>query len=101
LNSALGELPAAPTSYYIHDLALLPECRGGAVGSAIVGMLVAQARGVGVDNLSLVAVHDSVEFWRRHGFRVVVDPAGADPARAEKLHSYDEAACFMVRQFAG
>ena len=69
-----------------------PEARGSGAGSAIVALLVAAARAAGAPDLSLVAVNDSVGFWRRHGF-VPLD----DPALAEKLRSYDDAARFMVR----
>jgi ribosomal protein S18 acetylase RimI-like enzyme len=94
LNSLLGALPASPATYYIHDLALLPEARGQGAGSAITEALVAQARMAGLLSVSLVAVHGPAEFWRRHGFGTV-----DDPALAETLRSYDESARFMVRRF--
>jgi GNAT superfamily N-acetyltransferase len=93
LNSLLGALPASPMTYYIHDLALLPEARGTGAGSAIVAALVAQARAAGLPSASLVAVHGSAEFWERHGFHEITDPA-----LAEKLRSYDESARFMMRR---
>ncbi len=92
LNSLLGALPASPATYYIHDLALLPAARGAGAGSAIVAALVAQARAEKLATLSLVAVHGSEEFWRRHGFAAV-----ADAALADTLRSYDESARFMMR----
>jgi ribosomal protein S18 acetylase RimI-like enzyme len=93
LNSLLGALPASPATYYIHDLALLPEARGAGAGSAIVAALVARARAEKLPTMSLVAMHESEAFWRRHGFEIV-----EDAALAEKLRSYDEAARFMVRR---
>jgi ribosomal protein S18 acetylase RimI-like enzyme len=95
LNSLLGALPASPGTYYIHDLALLPEARGAGAGSAIVAALAARARVENLPTMSLVAVHESEAFWRRHGFETV-----EDAALAEKLRSYDEAARFMVRRLA-
>jgi ribosomal protein S18 acetylase RimI-like enzyme len=92
LNSLLGSLPESPDTYYLHDLVLLPEARGTGAGSAIVETLADHAHTEAFATLSLVAVHDSVEFWRRHGFAVV-----SRPTLAEKLRSYDEAARFMVR----
>lgn len=92
LNSLLGALPQSPDTYYLHDLALLPAARGAGAGSAIVEALVEQARGEGLATLSLVAVNDSVAFWRRHDFAVM-----EESSLAEKLRSYDEAARFMVR----
>lgn len=95
LNSLLGALPASPATYYLHDLALLPEARGAGAGSAIVAALVAQARAEHLPTMSLVAVHESEAFWRRHGFEAV-----EDAALSEKLRSYDEAARFMMRRLA-
>lgn len=93
LNSRLGALPAPPGTYYIHDIALLPGCRGTGAASAAVELLVERARAEGLPTLSLVAVNGSVPFWRRHGFRECTDAA-----LAERLRSYDAAAAFMVRQ---
>jgi ribosomal protein S18 acetylase RimI-like enzyme len=92
LNSLLGALPEPPTTYYIHDIALLPETRGTGAANMIVAQLIALAGTLGLPNLSLVAVNNSVAFWQRHGFVVT-----AIPALEAKLRSYDEAARFMVR----
>ena len=92
LNSKLGALPNPPTTYYIHDIALLPEARGTGAANAVVAQLIALAETLGLPNLSLVAVNNSVAFWQRHGF--VLTPI---PALDAKLRSYDEAARFMVR----
>jgi ribosomal protein S18 acetylase RimI-like enzyme len=92
LNSLLGALPEPPTTYYIHDLALLPETRGQGAGSAIVRLLLDGARQSGCPDVSLVAVNDSAGFWGRHGFQTV-----SVPALDAKLRSYDEDARFMVR----
>ncbi|WP_354551539.1 GNAT family N-acetyltransferase [Kaistia defluvii] len=92
LNSLLGALPEPPTTYYIHDLALLPETRGQGAGSAIVRILLDGARRSGCPDVSLVAVNDSAGFWGRHGFQTV-----SIPALDAKLRSYDDDARFMVR----
>ncbi len=92
LNSQLGTLPTPPTTYYIHDIALLPEARGTGAANAIIAQLTKQAEKLHLPNLSLVAVNDSVAFWQRHGFVLT-----AIPALDAKLKSYDEAARFMVR----
>ena len=92
LNALLGALPQPPTTYYIHDLALLPETRGQGAGSAVVGLLLDVARRAGCPEVSLVAVNGSTGFWGRHGFT----PADV-PALTEKLRSYDEDARYMIR----
>ncbi len=83
---------ALPSTYYIHDLALLPETRGSGAGTAIVGQLAARARALGLPNMTLVAVNNSVHFWQRQGFTVT-----DDPALAAKLASYGDQARFMTR----
>jgi N-acetylglutamate synthase-like GNAT family acetyltransferase len=95
LNVMLGEIPARPSTYYIHDLALTPEARGSGAGAAIVEAVIAHAEKTGVPNLSLVAVNNSVPFWSRFGFEVV-----AEPKLVEKLLSYDADARFMVRKIS-
>jgi ribosomal protein S18 acetylase RimI-like enzyme len=92
LNSQLGALPAPPTTYYIHDIALLPEARGTRAATTIVQQLIELAGTLNLPNLSLVAVNDSVAFWQRHGF--MLTPV---PSLDAKLRTYDEAARFMVR----
>ena len=92
LNSLLGALPAPPTTYYIHDIALLPEARGTGAANAVVAQLIKLAESLRLPNLCLVAVNNSIAFWQRHGFALTPIPA-LDP----KLRSYDEAARFMVR----
>jgi GNAT superfamily N-acetyltransferase len=91
LNVMLGTLPDVSSTYYIHDIALLPETRGSGAGTAIVEAVLAHARATGAPNVSLVAVNASVPFWSRFGFEVV-----SGPALDAKLKSYDDAARFMV-----
>lgn len=93
LNSLLGKLPAAPETYYIHDLALTDEARGTGAGAAIVSELAGHARERGYRTMSLVAVNGSAGFWQRQGF------ARTDAAAlAAKLRSYgDDGVQFMTR----
>lgn len=93
LNSLIGELPAPPSTYYIHDLALAPCVRGTGAATSIVRKLADHARETGLRIMSLVAVNGSAGFWQRQGF-VQTEV----PALAEKLHSYcDDGARFMMR----
>jgi ribosomal protein S18 acetylase RimI-like enzyme len=95
LNARLGSLPPAPATYYIHDLALLPQARGFGAAGAVVRRLLAHAAALGLPNVSLVAVGGSAAFWSRCGFL-----EEGDPALDEKLRSYGRAR-FMVRPAAG
>lgn len=92
LDTLLEALPIAPTTYYIHDIALLPQTRGTGAAQAVVQMLAEHALASGLANMSLVAVNDSTGFWARNGFKV-----HTDPALAAKLSSYDSAARLMIR----
>ncbi|OYU88324.1 MAG: GNAT family N-acetyltransferase [Bradyrhizobiaceae bacterium PARB1] len=89
---AVLEPVTSPSTYYIHDLALLPETRGSGAGAAIVGILAARARTLQLPNMTLVAVNNSVHFWQRQGFTVT-----HDPALEAKLASYGDQAHFMTR----
>jgi GNAT superfamily N-acetyltransferase len=92
LDTKLGGLPVDPDTYYIHDLALLPEARGTGAGNDAVQRLIEQAISEILGNLSLVAVSGSAPFWNRYGFQV-----HADRAIQKRLRSYGNDARFMVR----
>jgi ribosomal protein S18 acetylase RimI-like enzyme len=92
LNAILGQPAEAASTYYIHDLALLPAARKSGAAAAIVKILATHASAMQLQNMTLVAVNNSVHFWRRQGFDIVVD---SDLDR--QLRSYDAQACFMRR----
>ncbi|WP_210485604.1 GNAT family N-acetyltransferase [Microvirga antarctica] len=92
LDTRLGRLPQHPTTYYVHDVAILPAGRGQGAAAAVLAHMMALSRAAGLDNLSLVAVSGSQAVWARLGF---VPPAW--PGMAGKLASYGEAA-FMIRR---
>jgi GNAT superfamily N-acetyltransferase len=96
LNRLLGSLPERPSTFYLHDLALLPEARGTGAAGAIVDRLAKQAETAGFATLSLVAVNRSEGFWRRHGFET-----RADSDLAGTLAAYDQDARYMVRSLSG
>ncbi|WP_031336545.1 GNAT family N-acetyltransferase [Rhodopseudomonas sp. B29] len=92
LNSLLCAIPSPASTYYIHDIALLPQARGGGAASDILAKLMTAATSF-ADNVSLVAVAGTERFWRRQGFVNV-----EDRALARKLTSYDDSACYMQRR---
>ncbi|MET0221539.1 MAG: GNAT family N-acetyltransferase [Tardiphaga sp.] len=92
LNEVLPRDAAPATTFYIHDLALAPAARKSGAAAAVVAMLAAHAAELKLPNMTLVAVNNSVHFWQRLGFRIVIDPALADT-----LRSYDDDAAFMSR----
>jgi GNAT superfamily N-acetyltransferase len=92
LNGLLHHIPAGADSFYLHDLALLPNARGTGAARAIVESMADHARQAGYACMSLVAVNGSVPFWQHLGFRVE-----ERPELAGTLLLYEEAARFMVR----
>jgi ribosomal protein S18 acetylase RimI-like enzyme len=91
LNSLLT-MVAEPSTFYIHDLALLPEIRKSGAATVVIDMITARARLMQLPNMTLVAVNNSVHFWQRHGFTIM-----RDAALDQKLQSYGEHARFMIR----
>lgn len=92
LNTLLGALPGEATTYYIHDVALLPEARSKGYASQVAGMLVEHAKAAGFGNLSLVAVNHSRAFWESVGFRTT-----ALQGLEAKLASYGPDSVLMMR----
>ncbi|WP_264713715.1 GNAT family N-acetyltransferase [Limobrevibacterium gyesilva] len=92
LNHLLGALPAAPDTYYLHDIALLPRARGTGAAAAIVRAIIGHAAAAGLPGVSLIAVGASAPFWEAQGF-IALD----NPAMAAKLASYGTGSRYMVR----
>lgn len=90
LDSLLQALPGidgltkSASTYYLHDIALLPLARGQQATPRILPLLAQLARELGLDNLSLVAVNQSLAFWQGLGF----SPLPAEPGLSAKLESY-------------
>lgn len=90
LNTTLRRLPDGADTFYIHDLALMPQRRNGGLGAQAVDLLARQARSEALPSMSLVAVGTSPRFWRRNGFVAAQDAPDA------ALASY-AGAIFMTR----
>jgi N-acetylglutamate synthase-like GNAT family acetyltransferase len=90
-------LPGDPETYYIHDIALLPELRGTGAAARAVALVLARAGNEKLATVSLVAVNNSA-IWMRHGFRQITFDKTRDATFARKLRGYSNAAAFMVRQ---
>lgn len=96
LNVLIERIPEDASTYYIHDLALLPSARRTGAGSAIADTLLRHAAAAGLPNASLIAVYDAAPFWRSHGFGFV-----DDPVLAKKLAGYGAEARMMMRPLKG
>lgn len=92
LDALLGAVHENADSYYIHDLALLPDIRGVGAAGAVVRVALAHATTSGFTTASLVAVNGSQAFWEMKGFG-----AANIPALAIKLQTYEPHAQYMTR----
>ncbi|HEX7872047.1 MAG TPA: GNAT family N-acetyltransferase [Sphingobium sp.] len=94
LGGLLSAIPVEADSYYLHDLALLPDARGTGAGASGVALALDRARCAGFAETCLVAVGGADSFWASRGFEAV-----ADAAIAAKLHaSYGPDALYMCRE---
>ena len=91
LNTQLGQLPVRADTFYIHDLAITPEVRGGGFGTKAIDLFAHQAQLESFTSISLVAVGSSQRFWRKHGFEAI-----EQEATRTALATY-EGAVFMAR----
>ncbi|WP_426615173.1 GNAT family N-acetyltransferase [Bradyrhizobium sp. McL0616] len=96
LDGFLGRLPEDADCLYVHDVAVLPDFRGG-VARAYVAMIEELARASGIATLALVSVYATRPLWERLGFR----PVTPDAELRAKLTSYGESATYMLRDLAG
>jgi GNAT superfamily N-acetyltransferase len=92
LDGFLERLPAAAECIYVHDVAVLPDSRGG-VARAYVAGIEELARLSGIAMLALVSVYGTRSLWERLGFQ----PVTPDAALRAKLASYGASATYMLR----
>ncbi len=95
LDGLLERLPKDADCLYVHDVAVLPDRRGGVARAYIAG-IAELARASGIATLALVSVYATRPLWERLGFR----PVTADAALRAKLASYGEGATYMLRDLA-
>ncbi|MGL9616796.1 GNAT family N-acetyltransferase [Bradyrhizobium sp. U531] len=95
LNGLLARLPDDADCLYVHDVAVLPEFRGGVL-RAYIAEIEQLARGSGITTLALVSVYATRPMWQRLGFK----PVAADAELRAKLASYGEGATYMLRDLA-
>ncbi|MGY8708153.1 GNAT family N-acetyltransferase [Bradyrhizobium sp. 18BD] len=95
LDDFLERLPADADCLYIHDVAVLPDFRGG-VARDYVAVIEQLARASGIATLALVSVYTTRPLWERLGFR----PVAAEAQLRAKLASYGGAATYMLRDLA-
>lgn len=93
LDDFLGQLPDGADCVYIHDVAVLPDHRGGAARAYVIE-IEQLARSSGIATLALVSVYGTHVLWKRLGFHAVAP----DAALRAKLSSYGASATYMLRE---
>lgn len=92
LDGFLDRLPDAAGCLYVHDVAVLPDFRGG-MARAYVAAIEELARLSGITMLALVSVYGTRPLWERLGFQGVAP----DAALRDKLSCYGASATYMLR----
>ncbi|MBR1129941.1 GNAT family N-acetyltransferase [Bradyrhizobium iriomotense] len=95
LDVFLELIPDDADCIYVHDVAVLPDFRGGA-SRAYVADIEKLARASGIAALALVSVYATRPLWERSGFR----PVPPDTQLRAKLASYGDGATYMLRDLA-
>jgi len=93
LDDFLERLPDDADCFYVHDVAVLADGRGGAA-RAYVAAIEDLARSNGIATLALVSVYATRPLWQRLGFR----PVTADEELRAKLKPYGGNATYMLRE---
>ena len=96
LDSPLVTIPAEADTYYIHDLALLPEARGAGYAAEAVRIMLQVAAEGRWRRTCLISVYGTVPFWERFGFKALLDRELGDEL-TRKLKGYGESAVYMER----
>ncbi|MFB6450672.1 GNAT family N-acetyltransferase [Bradyrhizobium sp. NDS-1] len=96
LDGLLARLPDDADCLYVHDVAVLPDSRGGVL-RVYIAEIEELARASGIATLALVSVYATRPLWERLGFR----PVTAEAELRAKLASYGESATYMLRDLAG
>lgn len=91
LNAPLGAIPSPATTYYLHDIALLPEARGTGAGAEATRIVTQIAREAGLPDVTLVAVNGADRFWATQGF---------EPVAGSEAFTYGPGTYFMRRTLA-
>ena len=92
LDGFLEQLPGDADCIYLHDVAVLPDFRGGVARDYVIA-IEQLARALGIATLALVSVYATRPLWERLGFR----PVTADAELRAKLASYGNSATYMLR----
>ena len=82
------ELPATPTSFHIHDIAV--KVQGAGVGGRLLRQMLEVAVGEQLEFIDLIAVEGADTYWHRFGFN------RSEPETPAAIAAYGSTAVYMV-----
>jgi GNAT superfamily N-acetyltransferase len=97
LHARQWEAAAQADELYLHDMAISPALRGRGGSHKLLQRAIAQAQGLRLPRLSLIAVQNSASFWMRQGFSAR-QPTSSQVAH--KLASFGSDAMLMSHTLA-
>lgn len=68
LGAMIHRIPETADTWYLHDIALVPDTRGLGAGQAAVALIDDLARKAGMLDITLIAVNGADRFWAAQGF---------------------------------
>jgi GNAT superfamily N-acetyltransferase len=93
LDTILKVLPQNANLLYVHDLAILPTEQGKGLATVLVDKIFQIARSLGFNDLSLIAVQRSENFWRNKGFKT---PLVISEKLSATTRQYNKNAVYMT-----
>jgi ribosomal protein S18 acetylase RimI-like enzyme len=69
LGHVIDHLPLDPDCFYIHDVAVSPDCRRRGIARKFVEIFINLARARDLEMLACLAVQDSDKSWEKLGFK--------------------------------
>ncbi len=93
LHASSCVVPNSADTLYLHDLAVISSQRRCGVGRLLINAFLANMKALKYSRASLIAVQNSTDYWKRHGFQ----PANLTQSLKDTLASYGESACYLER----
>ncbi len=95
LNLVVDRLPKYADCWFIHDCAIMPDCRGQGLAERLLHQAENVAVKAGLHFSGLIALSSAVAYWQNKGYDLVML---SDSVLIKKLSGYGAGACYMVKK---
>lgn len=95
LDAELGMPPGPTDCLHLHDVAVMPQARGGGRVDLYLDHLENLASRRRLDWLALIAINGKDGYWKAKGFTVMTAPDGG---LAQRLASYGDGNQYLIRR---